>query len=91
MAEITHATARADAFKVRDEPAFADPPTVMYVQQALNTLGFKAGPVDGISGRLTRGAIQRYYQSRELSGEAELTPEFLTRLLEEQGEQSASR
>ncbi len=33
---------------------------VIGIQTALNYFGFSAGPVDGIPGRGTRGAIQRY-------------------------------
>ena len=47
--QIARAKARADKFEAVDDPRFADPPTVTYVAQVLNALGFDAGPVDGVA------------------------------------------
>lgn len=82
--QIARATAKADRFRPVAEPPFADPPTVMYLQQALNGLGFDAGPVDGISGKRTRGAINKYQESRGLPASGEPDPELLQRLLDDQ-------
>ena len=56
----------------------------MYLEQVLNGLGFDAGPVDGRNGKRTRGAIQKYQESRRLPADGKVTPELLRRLLEEQ-------
>ncbi len=82
--QVTRAKARADKFEAADDPRFADPPTVMYVEQVLNGLGFDAGPVDGRTGKRTRGAIRKYQESRGLPADGRVTPELLRRLLEEQ-------
>lgn len=41
--------------------------TVYEIQSGLNTLGYNAGPNDGIYGPKTRGAIERYQQDYGLS------------------------
>ncbi len=83
--EIRRAEARADRVRPAAEPPFADPPTIIYVQSTLNALGFDAGPVDGVLGPRTRGAVGRYQQARGLPGDPDITPELLDRLLAEPG------
>ncbi len=83
-AQLAQATARADKFAPATDPPFADPPTVMYLQQALAGLGFDAGPVDGILGTRSRTAISSYRNTRGLPASGELDPELLQRLLAEQ-------
>ncbi len=46
--------------------------SVSAVQQALNELGFKAGPVDGVAGRQTRAAVARFQQDRGLAPTGEI-------------------
>ncbi|OSP53972.1 peptidoglycan-binding protein [Pseudoruegeria sp. SK021] len=46
----------------------------MELQSTLNTLGFDAGPVDGMPGARTRAAIQAYQVSRGFSPTGNLTP-----------------
>ena len=82
--QVARAKARADNFEDVDDPPFADPPTVMYVEQVLNGLGFDAGPVDGRNGKRTRGAIKKYQESRGLAPDGKVTPVLLRRLLEDQ-------
>jgi TPR repeat protein len=82
--ELAKGKAQADRFKPVTDSPFADPATVMYVEHALNGLGFKAGPVDGILGKLSRAAISRYRQSHSLPASNKLTPELVQRLFEEQ-------
>lgn len=81
---LAEATARADKFKPAADSAFADPATVMYLQQALNGLGFEAGPVDGMLGKRSRAAISSYQKRHELPISGKLTPELVRRLFEEQ-------
>ncbi len=82
--QAARATAQADNFAPGTETRFADPPTVMYVEQVLNGLGFDAGPVDGVLGKLSRVAIRKYQASRGLAADGKVTPELLRRLLDEQ-------
>jgi peptidoglycan hydrolase-like protein with peptidoglycan-binding domain len=56
----------------------------MYLQHALNGLGFDAGPVDGVAGKRTHGAIRDYQSKRGVAQEGEISPDLLRRLLEEQ-------
>lgn len=51
----------------------ADGETLQGVQARLNNLGFNAGPVDGVMGRLTRAALIRFQEKHQLktSGEAD--------------------
>ncbi len=81
---LAKATARADRFKPVADPGFADPATVMFLQQALNGLGFEAGPVDGMLGTKSRAAIASYQKRRELPISGKLTPELVQRLFQEQ-------
>lgn len=83
-AELEKGKARAAAFKPQTETPFADKPTIMFVQQSLNQLGFNAGTVDGLEGPRTRGAIGAYLKSVGSDGEAAITPQLLQRLLESQ-------
>ena len=81
---LAKATAQADKFKPVADPPFADPATVMYLEHVLNSLGFEAGPVDGILGKRSRAAISRYQKSRSLPTSGTATPELVQRLFEEQ-------
>ena len=68
---------------VREQP-FADAPTVMYVQQVLNTLGYEAGPVDGQPGRKTHRAVTHYQKKTGLERDGRVSPSLVDRLLAEQ-------
>lgn len=74
----------ADRFQPVREQAFADGPTVMYVQQVLNTLGYEAGPVDGQPGQKTRGAVSSYQKKSGLSRDGRISSGLIDRLLAEQ-------
>ncbi len=65
-------------------PRNADGRTVA-IQKALNELGHDAGPVDGIIGRQTREAINRYQKSKGEAVTRTLTAQQRGRLLEEAG------
>ena len=56
----------------------------MYGQQSLNVLGFDAGPVDGLAGPRTRGAIRQFQSRAKLASNGEVSPELLRGLLAEQ-------
>lgn len=59
---------------------YGDGPTIRYVQQALNGLGFSAGSVDGVMGNRTRDAIVHFQKSAGLAASGEITPDLVGRL-----------
>jgi TPR repeat protein len=67
-------------FKAEPDTRFADLPTVKYVQQTLNTMGFDAGPVDGQDGPRTSGAVGKFQEKSGLARDGEITPELLDEL-----------
>ncbi|MQA67370.1 MAG: hypothetical protein GEU76_15965 [Alphaproteobacteria bacterium] len=60
----------------------AQPPasTVRRAQDLLVQAGFNPGPVDGLMGRRTRGAIQSYQRSRALAVDGRASPALVARL-----------
>ena len=84
--QIQKAESKAADFRPGPNQAFADKPTVIYVQQSLNDLGFDAGPVDGIAGPRTRGAIRAFESRAKLAGNGKVSPELLRGLLAEQNQ-----
>ncbi len=56
----------AAAWTARPATAFADEPTVRFVQVALVRLGYEVGAVDGIAGPATMDAVARYRQASGL-------------------------
>jgi TPR repeat protein len=81
----TRAETWADAFDPVQGTGVGDLPTVMYVQHALNGLGYDAGPVDGLVGPRTRQAIGRYRQARGLAEDAGIAADLLQQILTDQG------
>ncbi len=84
--QIQKAESKAAGFRPGPNEAFADEPTVIYVQQSLNVLGIDAGPVDGIAGPRTRSAIREFESRAKLAGDGEVSPELLRGLLAEQNQ-----
>lgn len=79
---VTGAEAAAERFRPGPTKRFADRPTVRYVQQALNALGYDAGPVDGLMGPRTRAGLRAFQRTQGLEADGELTPVLLRRLLD---------
>lgn len=52
------------------------------LQQSLNTLGYNAGAVDGIIGRGTRGALQKFQKDRAMVADGFPTVAMLTTVVE---------
>jgi membrane-bound lytic murein transglycosylase B len=52
------------------------------LQTGLNTLGFSAGTVDGIIGRGTRGALQKFQKSKDLVADGFPTVAMLTAVMD---------
>jgi TPR repeat protein len=82
-ADIEAAEAAARRFAPGPATAFADPPTVKYVQHALNSMGFLSGPVDGIFGTRTHTGIRAYQKARGQTPNGQVTHELLVSLLQE--------
>ena len=53
---------------------------IMKMQAALNARGYDAGPVDGIAGRRTKGALQRFQKDQGLLADGYPTLEMLNLL-----------
>ncbi|MFQ5775688.1 MAG: peptidoglycan-binding protein [Kiloniellaceae bacterium] len=86
---IKRAEAWASRFRPQTEAPFVDSPTVMYVQQVLNTLGYDAGPVDGKPGPRTRRAVTKYQDKAGLQQrDGRISPDLIDRLLAEQSTES---
>jgi peptidoglycan hydrolase-like protein with peptidoglycan-binding domain len=58
----------------------ATPYSISDIQQALNDLGYDAGPVDGVMGRKTRGAIRAYQRQTGLPVTGKPDPAFIESL-----------
>lgn len=81
-AAIAAAKARAAAYAPSPNTDFADPPTVMYVQYSLKSLGYDIGGVDGVLGPRTRKGILALQTSRKMEADGEVSPLFLGKLLQ---------
>lgn len=58
-------------------PATGDKSTVMEIQRTLHNLGYNSGPIDGISGPKTRGAIRKYQKDHGLVVDGQATPALM--------------
>jgi peptidoglycan hydrolase-like protein with peptidoglycan-binding domain len=61
------------------------------LQQALNSGGFDAGPIDGIMGQKTKEALKKYQSQKGLNASGKVDRQTLAALLSERGKQTASR
>ena len=61
------------------------------LQQALNSGGLDAGPVDGIMGEKTKAALKKYQSQKGLNASGQVDRQTLAALLSERGKQTASR
>jgi TPR repeat protein len=57
-----------------------DPPTIIYVQQQLNALGYEAGSADGVLGPRTQVALSAYQSAKGLDSNGRITPRLLQSL-----------
>ncbi len=81
---VKRAEAWVERFQPQHELAFTDQPTIMYVQQVLNNLGYSAGPVDGQPGTRTKRAISAYQKKSGQSRDGRITQQLVERLVSEQ-------
>ena len=64
---------------------------VRELQARLRSFGFNPGPVDGIAGRTTEGAVLHYQQKRDLPQTAKVDRQLLERLRQDGATQIAAR
>lgn len=57
-----------------------DPPTIIYVQQQLNALGYDTGSADGVLGPRTQVALTAYQSAKGLDSTGRITPRLLQSL-----------
>ena len=60
--------------------ATAEPRFIREAQRALGELGFRPGPVDGVVGRKTRGALARFQRSQKIPVTGSVDAETMVRL-----------
>ena len=60
------------------------------LQQALNSDGLNAGPVDGVMGPRTRDALKKYQSQKGLNASGQVDRQTLGALLSQRGQSSAS-
>jgi len=61
-------------------PPASDPALIVAVQEALNHLGFEAGPPDGTLGARTQNAIRQYEKSVGMPEDGQITPQLAVSL-----------
>jgi hypothetical protein len=76
------ATAGGPAHAAGAHPAAAtsEPRFVREAQRTLGELGYRPGPIDGVVGRKTQGALARYQRSEGIPVTGQLDAETLVRL-----------
>jgi hypothetical protein len=74
------AVALASAWRPRRRDAFADGPTVRFVQVVLTRLGFDPGKIDGKYGPRTAAAVAAYEASRGMDDSGHISGKLLLRL-----------
>lgn len=57
-----------------------DRTTIADIQRTLHELGYDAGPIDGVLGKKTRGALKRYQKDNFLHGDGRITERTLKTL-----------
>ncbi len=60
------------------------------LQQALNSGGLDAGPVDGIMGEKTKQALQKYQSQKGLNASGQIDRQTMAALLSERGKSGAN-
>ena len=79
--QISQAEADAKRFVPKRHASLTDPATVMFVQYALRDIGYDAGPVDGLPGRMTRTGIRAYEEASDLPVDGRISISLLDGLV----------
>ena len=77
---ISQIDAAVESWAPDTDTAYADEPTVRYVQDALSRLGYDAGAVDGAVSERTRSAIQAYQREAGLAADGAVSETLVERL-----------
>jgi putative peptidoglycan binding protein len=64
----------------RPAGATSEPRFIREAQRALGELGYRPGPIDGVVGRRTQGALMRYQRSERIPVTGYLDAETMVRL-----------
>jgi localization factor PodJL len=80
--QISQAEADAKKFVPRSYSSLNDPATVMFVQYALRNIGYDAGPVDGMPGKMTRDGIRAYEEASDLPVDGKISVSLLDGLIQ---------
>jgi hypothetical protein len=78
---LAAADAKVARFSPNESVGYSDASTVMFVQMRLHTLGYDAGPIDGIAGPKTRAAIEAFQTSERTMVDGRLSPSLVESLL----------
>lgn len=81
--QISQAEADAKRFVPRRHASLTDPATVMFVQYALRNIGYDAGPIDGMPGRMTRTGIKAYEEASDLPVNGKISVSLLDGLVKQ--------
>lgn len=77
---ISQIDATVEGWAPDTDAAYADEPTVRYVQDALVRLGYDVGAVDGAGGERTRSAIEAYQRKAGLAVDGAVSETLVERL-----------
>lgn len=80
--QISQAEADAKKFVPKSYSSLDDPATVIFVQYALHNIGYDAGPVDGMPGKMTREGIRAYEEASNLPVNGKISISLLDGLIE---------
>ncbi|HSS63231.1 MAG TPA: SEL1-like repeat protein [Gammaproteobacteria bacterium] len=80
--QISQVEADAKKFVPKSYASLTDPATVIFVQYALRNIGYDAGPIDGMPGRMTRQGIRAYEEASNLPVNGRISVSLLDGLIE---------
>ncbi len=80
--QISQVEADAKKFVPKSYASLTDPATVMFVQYALRDIGYDAGPVDGMPGRMTRKGIKAYEEASNLPVNGQISVSLIDGLVQ---------
>ena len=80
--QISQAEADAKKFVPRTYASLNDPATVIFVQYALHNIGYDAGPIDGMPGKMTREGIRAYEEASNLPVNGQISISLLDGLIQ---------
>ena len=80
--QISQVEADAKKFVPKSYASLNDPATVIFVQYALRDIGYDAGPIDGMPGKMTREGIRAYEEASNLPVDGRISVSLLDGLIQ---------